>query len=87
MWETGFEKSDIFNGFINDISKSRDRGLYFRKSEEGDMGIFLMKGGPLNLGGGVEIFCGVDTMDDTRVLINAKFWGHHLINEDKRSDF
>ena len=34
MWEICFEKSEAFNSFINDISKSRNRDFCYRKVEK-----------------------------------------------------
>ena len=46
--ETCFEKSEVLNGFINDVSKSRNRDFCSRESGEGGGHMmFLSKGSPL----------------------------------------
>ena len=69
MRETYFEKSEVLNGFINDITKSRNK--VFCSGEGGENGehmMFLIKDGETLNGGWVETFKDerrFDTMKDT----------------------
>ena len=66
--ETCFEKSEVLNGFINDISKSRNEVFFPRKSGKGGGDNVFYQGGHLNERK-VETFKGeVDTMKDTMTL-------------------
>ena len=69
MRETYFEKSEVLNGFINDITKSRNKVFWSGEGgENGEHMMFLIKEGETLNGGWVETFKDerrFDTMKDT----------------------
>ena len=69
MRETYFEKSEVLNGFINDITKSGNKVFCSREGgENGEHIMFLIKEGETLNGGWVETFKDerrFDTIKDT----------------------